>query len=110
MENGDIKATVKFMQSGISTYSLSNVDNPPATAFFNTSESQAQGHPMDMLYEKEDVFYLIKQFVELNEVCYESIRILSVTYTIWGFSTIKYRQTFCKKPLKKVICANEPYI
>ncbi len=54
------------MQAGIRTYSLSDADNPPDTTFYNTSESMTNGHPMDMLYEKEDVLPMVRQYFELN--------------------------------------------
>lgn len=66
VENGDTAATVKFMKQHIKTYPLAAVDDPPNTTFYNTSESQTWGHPMDMLYDREDVFGLIKQYFELN--------------------------------------------
>lgn len=73
VKNGDTKATVKFMQAGIKTYPLAAAKNPPKTTFYNTSESMTNGHPMDMLYEKEDVFPLIKEFFSLNnDVTFES--------------------------------------
>nr|MDJ0860218.1 DUF1214 domain-containing protein [Dinoroseobacter sp.] len=54
------------MQAGIRTYSLSDAANPPETTFYNTSESMTNGHPMDMLYEKEDVLPMVRQYFELN--------------------------------------------
>jgi hypothetical protein len=67
VKNGDTKATVKFMQAGIKIYPLSLAQNPPKTTFYNTSESKTNGHYMDMLYTKDDVFPLIKQFFSLND-------------------------------------------
>lgn len=66
VEDGDTAATVRFMQDGIRTYALADADTPPPTSFYNTSESQTQGHPMDMLYDKEDVFPSIRQYFDMN--------------------------------------------
>lgn len=66
VEDGDTAATVRFMQDGIRTYSLAQAEAPPETTFYNTSESQTQGHPMDMLYDQADVFPLIRQYFEMN--------------------------------------------
>ena len=87
VENGDTKATVRFMQAGIKTYPLTAAKNPPRTTFYNTSESMTKGHPMDMLYEKEDVFPLIRQFFRLNDdVTFEKHRdILSHLYDMRFF-------------------------
>ena len=66
VEDGDTEAAVANMQAGIRTYSLSDAANPPETTFYNTSESMTNGHPMDMLYEKEDVLPMVRQYFELN--------------------------------------------
>ena len=85
VEDGDTEATVKFMQEGIRTYALKDAGNPPKTRFYNTSESRTQGHPMDMLYEKEDVFPLIRQFFELNGSPYEKHKDILSHLTDMGF-------------------------
>lgn len=66
VENGDTVAAVANMHASIRTYSLSDADNPPETTFYNTSESLTNGHPMNMLYEKEDVLPMVRQHFELN--------------------------------------------
>lgn len=64
--DGDTKATVRFLQKNIKTYSLKDAKNPPPTTFYNTSESTTNGKNMDMIHSKEDVFPLIKQYFKLN--------------------------------------------
>lgn len=85
VEDGDTQATVRFMQAGIRTYSLKDAENPPKTTFYNTSESQTRGHPMNMLYGKEDVFPLIRQFFELNGSPYEKHKDILSHLTDMGF-------------------------
>jgi hypothetical protein len=69
--DGDTVATVRFMKDGIRTYALADQANPPTTTFYNTSESQTLGHPLDTLYRQNDVFELIKQYFALNDPPYE---------------------------------------
>jgi len=67
VENNDMQAAVKHLQDGVKTYSLADANNPPATTFYNTSESTTVGGKnMDMLYDKSEVFDLIKQYFEKN--------------------------------------------
>lgn len=65
VENGDTEAAVRGMKEGIKTYSLAEAGDPPPTRFYNTS-AKLGDHYMDMLFEAEDVFPMIRQYFELN--------------------------------------------
>ncbi|MGV0737581.1 DUF1214 domain-containing protein [Mycobacterium syngnathidarum] len=85
VDNGDTAATVRFMQEHIRTYPLAATDDPPKTTFYNTSESQTLGHPMNMLYEREDVFGLIRQFFDMNGPAYPTHRHIHSHLVDMGF-------------------------
>ncbi|WP_335967285.1 DUF1254 domain-containing protein [Galbibacter sp. PAP.153] len=98
VKNGDRKATVKFMQEGIKTYSLKDADNPPATTFYNTSNKMADGHFMDMLYDETQVFDLIKEFVKLNNgACYKRHDVIMSYLYDMGFFEGKVDKELLKK-------------
>ena len=62
-----MRGAVNTLREGIKTYSLSDINEPPKTTFYNTSEPvYRDGGYQDMLFHKQDIPELIKQYYSLN--------------------------------------------
>jgi hypothetical protein len=66
VKDDDWKSAVKHLQT-TRTYTLDEMDNPPPTTFYNSSESTVNNNKnMDMSWQPKDTFDLIRQYVKEN--------------------------------------------